>query len=129
MQIEIQARNFSLTDSLREYIERRLGFALSTRDEHILRIAVRLSDINGPRGGADKCCHIQVVLPHLPDVVIEDTEVDRYTAIDRAADRAGRTVGRRLARQRDRGRSSASHEIDALIQIPDPISEPIGGNP
>lgn len=129
MQIEIQARNFSLTDSLREYIERRLGFALSTRDEHILRIAVRLSDINGPRGGADKCCQIQVVLPHLPDVVIEDTEVDLYTAIDRAADRAGRTVGRRLARQRDRGRSSAPHEIDALTQLSDPINEPIGDNP
>ena len=65
---------------------------------------VRLSDINGPRGGADKCCHIQVVLPQLPDVVIEDTEVDLYAAIDRAADRAGRTVDRRLARHRDRAR-------------------------
>ena len=129
MKIEIQARNFSLTDSLREYIERRLGFALSTRDEHILRIAVRLSDINGPRGGADKCCQIQVVLPHLPDVVIEDTEVDLYTAIDRAADRAGRTVGRRLARQRDKGRSTAPHEIDTFSQISDPINETIGGNP
>jgi len=129
MQIEIQARNFSLTDSLQEYIERRLGFALSTRDEHILRIAVRLSDINGPRGGADKRCQIRVVLPHIPDVVIEDTEVDLYAAIDRAADRAGRTVGRRLARQRDRERSSVPHKIDPLTQISDPINESIGGNP
>jgi ribosome-associated translation inhibitor RaiA len=104
MQIEIQARNFPLTDALRRHVERRLDFALSTRDDYIQRVLVRLCDINGPRGGADKCCHIMVMLAHLPDVVIEDTEVDLYIAIDRAADRASRTVGRRLSRQRDRGR-------------------------
>ena len=109
MQIDIQARNFSLTHALRGHIERRLSFALSTRDEHIQYVIVRLSDINGPRGGEDKCCHIQVVLPKLTDVVIEDIEEDMYMAIDRAVDRAGRTVGRRLSRQRDNNRSTGSH--------------------
>lgn len=102
MQIEIQARNFSLTQALRNHVERRLDFALSIHHEHIQRIAVRLSDINGPRGGNDKCCQIQVVLPQLTDVIVEDTESNLYTAIDRAADRASRTVARRLARQRDK---------------------------
>jgi len=111
MLIDIQARNFSLTPALLDHIERRLGFALSSRDEHIQRIVVRLSDINGPKGGEDKCCHIQVVLPKLTDVVIEDIEVDMYVAIDRAADRAGRTVGRRLARQRDNSRSSFRNDM------------------
>jgi len=106
MLIDIQTRSFSLTDALRDHIKRRLGFALSARDEHIQRVLIRLSDINGPRGGADKQCHIQVVLTHLPDVVIEDTEADLYAAIGRATDRAGRTVGRRLERQRDKRRSS-----------------------
>jgi len=122
MQIDIQARNFPLTKAIQGYIERRLGFALSTRDEHIQRIMVRLSDINGPRGGADKCCHIHVLLPHLPDVVIEDTEADLYAAIDRAADRAGRTVGRRLARHRDRERSSRLHYIEPTVDVHSPIN-------
>jgi ribosomal subunit interface protein len=117
MQIEIQALNFSLTNALRGHIERRLGFALSTRDDHIQRIMVRLSDINGPRGGEDKCCHIHVVLPQLPDVVIEDIEEDLYAAIDRAADRVGRTVGRRLARHRDRERSSYPHNQAPLTEL------------
>lgn len=116
MQIDIQARNFSLTDALREYIQRRLGFALSIRDEHIQRVLVRLSDINGPRGGRDKCCQVQVVLPQLADVVIEDTELDMYVAIDRATDRAGRTVGRKLARQRDNGRTTVLHDSTALLE-------------
>jgi ribosomal subunit interface protein len=120
MQIDIQTRNFTLTRALRNHVERRLGFALSSRDDHILRITVLLSDINGPRGGSDKCCHIQVVLPYLPDVVIEDTEVDLYAAIDRAADRAGRTVGRRLARHRDRRRSSGRYDIESLTELHQP---------
>jgi len=116
MQIDIQARNFSLTEALREYIQRRVGFALSTRDEHIQRIKVRLSDINGPRGGRDKCCQIQVVLPQLADVVIEDTELDMYVAIDRAMDRTGRTVNRKLARQRDNARTTGLNDIAVLAE-------------
>ena len=122
MQIDIQACNFSLTQALRGHIERRLGFALSSRNEYIQRIMVRLSDINGPRGGEDKCCHIQVVLPQLTDVVIEDTEMDMYAAIDRATDRAGRTVGRRLARQRDNSRS-AKHDRKAIMETEDELAE------
>lgn len=116
MQINIQAHNFPLTPALRGHVERRLGFALSTRDDHIQRVMVRLSDINGPRGGEDKCCRIQVVLPKLPDVVIEDTMVDLYSAIDRAADRAGRTVGRRISRQRDNARSSGLDSAELFNQ-------------
>lgn len=99
MQIDIQARNFSLTDALRNHAERRLRFALTCCNSHIQRIFMRLSDINGPRGGEDKRCHLQVVLGGLPDVVIEDTEADLYVAIDRATDRARRTAMRRIERQ------------------------------
>lgn len=117
MQIDIQALNFSLTKDLRDYTKRRMRFALGTRDEHIQRIMVRLSDINGPRGGEDKCCQIQIVLPHLSDVVIEDTEVDMGAAIDKASDRAGCAVGRRLTRQRDRGRSPRLQPLPELTEV------------
>ena len=106
MQIDIQARSFELTNALRGHIERRLAYALSTKSEYIQRVVVRLSDINGPRGGEDKCCFIQVILPQLTDVIIEDTEMDMYAAIDRATARAGRSVGRRLNRQRSNMRSN-----------------------
>ena len=116
MQIDIQARDFPLTDALRNHAERRMRFALTRSDEHIQRVVMRLSDINGPRGGSDKRCHLQVVLAGLPDVVIEDTEDNLYVAIDRATDRAGRTVRRRLERQRDTARSSG---LLYTVSIPD----------
>jgi len=62
---------------------------------------VRLSDINGPRGGNDKRCRIKVPLAGRQDVVIEDTEADLYVAIDRAADRTERALARRLERLRE----------------------------
>lgn len=100
MLIDIQSRNFSLTDALRSHAERRLRFTLACCDDQIQRIVMRLSDINGPRGGSDKRCHLQLVLSGLPDVVIEDTEADLYVAIDRATDRAGRTLIRKISRQK-----------------------------
>ncbi len=105
MQIDIQAHNSPLTSALRDHVVRRLGFTLSTRDDHIQRVTVRLYELNAPSGGANKCCHIQVALTHLPDVLIEDIQTDLYAAIDRAADRASRTVGRQLTRHQDSNRS------------------------
>ena len=100
MQIEIHARDFVLTDGLREAVERRLRFALGRFDERPLRVNVRLSDINGPRGGEDKHCAIQVRVGGLPDIVVEDTEADLYAAVNRATERVARTLRRKLQRAR-----------------------------
>ena len=101
MRINIRAQGFELTDSLREHTERRLRFALGWADDRLRQISVRLSDENGPRGGKDKCCRIQITFPGAPSVVIEDTETDLYVAIARAADRAARSVAHLLERQHD----------------------------
>lgn len=100
MQIDTKTRDFPLMDALRSHAERRLRYALSSLGEPIQRVVVRLSDINGPRGGVDKRCRLQLVLAGLPDLVIEDTEADMYVAIDRASDRAGRTLARTMDRRK-----------------------------
>ncbi len=100
MQIVIQARGLDLTAELREYVDRRLRFALDWAGYALAGVTVVLSDINGPRGGNDKRCRIRVTGNDGLDMVIEDTQADLHVAVDRAADRAGRTLARRLARQR-----------------------------
>lgn len=112
MQIDIQARDFPLTDALRNHAERRMRFGLTRCVERIQRVVMRLSDINGPRGGSDKRCRLQVVLTGLPDVVIEDTEADLYVAIDRATDRAGRTLLRKVERQQTLLKQGRPLDID-----------------
>lgn len=107
MQFDIQARSFALTKSLKQYVEEKLTAALSgyAKHRHFKRAVIRLSDINGPRGGEDKQCHIQVMLAGVPDVIIKSTQQDMYAAIDGATQRVGNTVVRRLGRQRRRMRS------------------------
>ena len=99
MKTDIQARNFSLTDAQRSYVERRLRFALTCSDDYIRQVVVRLFDSNDSSGDADKRCVLRVVLAGLPNVVIENTEADLYVAIGHAVDRAGRAVARRISRE------------------------------
>lgn len=101
MQFDIRAHGFELTEGLREHAVRRLGFALDWARYDVNKVSVRLSDINGPRGGNDKRCQVRVSLPRVRAVVIEDTDADLYVAIDRAIDRAERSVARRLERLRE----------------------------
>lgn len=108
MIIDIQARNFSLTEALRGYVVKRINSALTGSNDYIQRIVVRLSDVNGPKGGIDKRCHIQVVIPHQRDVVIDDVESNLYAAVDIAANRAGCTVSRHVAKYRRHNRSMPS---------------------
>jgi putative sigma-54 modulation protein len=62
--------------------------------------------VNGPRGGEDKRCCIQVVLPGAQKIVIEDTEDNVYLAINRAVDRAERSIARCLQRRREHRRGT-----------------------
>lgn len=119
MQIDIQTRKITLTRGLKRRIQQRLQFALDIKDAHIRRVKVWLSDINGPRGGQDKCCHIQVELDNAPDVVVKDTKNDFYAAIDRAAHRAAQTVVKKLSRLRSKGRVT-SKQTRPWMALPQP---------
>ena len=54
--LKIQAHDLPLTDGLRQHVATRLADALNYGRDIVTRIVVRLSDVNGPRGGEDKCC-------------------------------------------------------------------------
>ena len=97
MLINIQAHGFSVTRAIREYVEERIHFALSRIGHRLRRVDVRLSDLNGPRGGIDKCCLIEVRIDRHPPIVVTDIQADLYTSVDLASARVGRTVMRRLA--------------------------------
>ncbi|WP_269530949.1 HPF/RaiA family ribosome-associated protein [Chitinimonas sp. BJYL2] len=117
MKIEIKAHNFTVSDGLRAFVNHRLALGLRRHRERIRQVTVRLADINGPRGGIDKHCTVQIALYHLPDVLIEDVEADLHQAISRAADRASRTVTRRLARQQDRDSRAAELADSDVLDI------------
>lgn len=100
MRVAIHSSGFAMTSALRAYTEHRLATALGWARRHMRKLAVWLSDVNGPRGGVDKRCKIQVQLDNGREVIIEECEADLYAAIGRAADRADRAVVRQVERTR-----------------------------
>lgn len=98
MEITVKARHLALSKELKEYVKRRVRFALDSRRDSINRIVVTLSDINGPKGGEDKRCQVLVKLSGRGDVVIDDKQDQLYAAIDKAASKASRTVTKRIER-------------------------------
>jgi putative sigma-54 modulation protein len=101
MQIEFKGPAAILSEALEEHGQRRLAFALS-RFEPRLRLAqVRLSDVNGPKGGEDKACRVVIHLTEGGQVLGEDVHADAYQALTGAVDRAARGLARFLDRARD----------------------------
>jgi ribosomal subunit interface protein len=104
MQINIQSQDFSLSGRLREHIQRQVRFALSRFADRIQRVRISVADINGPRGGQDKRCLIQIDMTAKPGLVAEVTDSNMYAAINRSASRANRLVSRCLKREQTQKR-------------------------
>jgi ribosome-associated translation inhibitor RaiA len=100
-----------LDDDERAYIRRKLGMKLGKFATSIERISVRVTDMNGPRGGVDQVCNVKVVLSGLPSVVIERRHAALNAAIDVALHATEQAVRRRVRRRRMkplRGRHSVT---------------------
>jgi putative sigma-54 modulation protein len=96
MRIEIQVHHLVLEAEHREQIQRRASFALSRMSALIHHVDVHFADVNGPRGGVDTQCRVQVQLDRGEPVVVEDIDHDLSALINRSLARAGQAVHRRL---------------------------------
>jgi len=82
----------------REYIMERMDAALIYAEDSIHFITVRLSDMNGPKGGVDKRCQIHLKPMGLPAVIVTEVSASVSEAIDGAMQRAAKVVQRVLER-------------------------------
>jgi hypothetical protein len=84
----------------RDAIARKLGTRLGKFATTIERVTVRLSDVNGPKGGVDHRCLIKVVLTGLPSVVVERRDSTLQRAVNAAIGAAAQAVRRSVQRRR-----------------------------
>ena len=111
MKLVIQKRQGVLTPELKEWVERRLLFALSRFTGTIDRVHVVITDNNGPKGGVDQACRMSAFLKGGETLTVSYTDEQLEVAASRAADRLGRTISRHLERGRE-GRKAPSHRLD-----------------
>lgn len=102
MNIDIQSRDFALSSGLRTTITARVVEFASTFRRGVRRLAVRVYDTNGTRGGPDKACTVVADLVDGRVVVSSEIDTDLYRAIPRAF--AKLRHGTRIARQQKRAR-------------------------
>ena len=103
MELSVRGLNFDLTDAILGHVRRRLAECLSHYAPRLRSVTARVSDVNGPRGGLDKRCHIEVRGPGFGTACVDAVDPDLYRAVDRAAARLRKQLARELGRHRSRG--------------------------
>jgi hypothetical protein len=93
MQVLFKSRHPQATD-LRDLTERRVRFVLRRLGWLVPRAEVRMSDVNGPRGGIDKRCQVELRTDGAGSVVVASVAGDWRTALDNALARAARLLMR-----------------------------------
>lgn len=101
MRVHIRLRGVETTPSIIEYATRRVHQHLSRFGRQVSGVTVRISDVNGPKGGADKRCQLTVAGPRLGSVNLAETHADAFAGIDLALDRLAHVIGRSIERARE----------------------------
>lgn len=82
------------TEALREYVHRRLSFAVRRFGHRVRHATVRLVDENGPRRGVDSRCAITADLVDRRQLFVEATAAWPFAAITLAAGRLSEALRR-----------------------------------
>jgi hypothetical protein len=107
MQVIFESRDAD-GGQMRDLSIERVRFALRRLANGVPRAKVQLSDVNGPRGGLDKRCQVELSTEAMGTLVIVSLARDWRTALDRSLGRATQVLARHLQRQHKptRGRSA-----------------------
>ena len=86
--------------ALRTVADARIRFVIRRMAWLVPRARVCLSDVNGPRGGVDKRCTLQLHTDRVGTVVVTAVASDWHGALDGALARASQALRRALQRSR-----------------------------
>ena len=98
--VGITGNGTGLGSNVYEFGKRHTRSAFKRYARRIAQIAIRLTDVNGVRGGIDKECCIQMRLVPKGRLVARARDANVYAALTLAVERAVRLLDRKLKRRR-----------------------------
>ncbi len=117
MRISINAPSETRRHDLEVSVIGRLSKMLARFSNRITSVNVTLTDENGPRGGIDKLCRVNVVMPRFGQVSASATHDNPWAAVAQAAARVRRIVLTELKRPKSRQiRNRKSHSESSESQ-------------
>lgn len=102
MDVDVNWSALNFNDKLKGFVSRRLTFLVGRFRTVIMRVSVHFSDINGPKGGADKQCVVSVKLWTTGEIVIKGKGTEYQSVFQTNFERLIRSVRRELAKQREK---------------------------
>lgn len=117
MQVLFKSRDPQATE-LRELTERRVRFVLRRLGWLVPLAEVRMSDVNGPRGGIDKHCQVALKTDVAGTVIVASAASDWFTALNKALERAARVLMRALRRGNESRRLLPRSTTDHGVTLP-----------
>ena len=112
MQTLIHSNDFALTSALDSFIRSHAKKSMSACSDQVERLVVRLKDVNGPKGGNDMECCVEVKLAKFAPIVVSKRSSDAYASIRQALGRASRTTLRKVGKRR-----ACKPSLDIALQI------------
>ncbi len=105
MQVSFESRDPQAVQ-LRELALRRVQFSMRRLTWMVPRAKVQLSDVNGPRGGVDKRCQVELKTDGNGTVLVTSVARDWPTALDSALTRAAGVLRRSWRKSKSRVRTT-----------------------
>lgn len=100
MKVDVRVKGLSGGSVDVERAHQRVRLAMGRFVGRVREMKVWLSDENGPRGGVDKRCRVEVLGDGL-EVRVEERDANVHAALGGALDRARRAVARAVGRAND----------------------------
>lgn len=100
MQVLFKSRD-PQANELRDVAQRRMRFVFRRIAWLVPKATVQLSDVNGPRGGIDKRCRVEIKSDVAGTVVVTSMAPEWRIALDKALVRAARFLMRQWRRGND----------------------------
>lgn len=96
----------TLGSGFQKFIEDRLTAILRGHHARIERVAVRFEDLNGPKGGDDTACRIQVTIAGQQPLVVEARAEGEQHAFRLAVPKLTAALHRQIERRREKPRAT-----------------------
>lgn len=116
MSIDVNWSTSGLDEESKNIVSRQLQYLLGRYRAVAMRVRVRFSDVNGPKGGVDKQCVVSVKLRHTGEITIKGGGMNYLEVFQVSFERLFRSIQRVIAKQREKpiriNRRDASNQLE-----------------
>lgn len=112
MKIDIQAQKLKLGQTFKQNVKVKIRRLFQHNSDDVNRINITVADVNGPKGGEDKVCKVNVSVGGGQNILVSARDSSAYKAVTQAVKKASAT----LSRQRQKAKSIKHISLSALSQ-------------